>query len=106
MRSPARLNWDVSDLKAKSNSWAGDTVFLNERRSLIESKMRRDGGTGRRSGLKIRRSQGRGGSTPPPGTIDNQGFVTLHPSRVGGGRPVTRRNRHGQISIPSKTQLT
>ena len=29
---------------------------------------RRDGGTGRRSGLKIRRSQGRGGSTPPPGT--------------------------------------
>jgi hypothetical protein len=28
----------------------------------------RDGGTGRRSGLKIRRSQGRGGSTPPPGT--------------------------------------
>src|SRR5580658_10523129 len=29
----------------------------------------RDGGTGRRSGLKIRRPQGRGGSTPPPGTI-------------------------------------
>jgi Beta-lactamase len=32
----------------------------------------RDGGTGRRSGLKIRRSQGRGGSTPPPGTIQNK----------------------------------
>ncbi len=29
---------------------------------------RRDGGTGRRSGLKIRRPQRRGGSTPPPGT--------------------------------------
>jgi hypothetical protein len=28
----------------------------------------RDGGTGRRSGLKIRRGQPRGGSTPPPGT--------------------------------------
>ena len=31
--------------------------------------MRRDGGTGRRSGLKIRRGQPHGGSTPPPGTI-------------------------------------
>jgi hypothetical protein len=30
---------------------------------------RRDGGTGRRSGLKIRRPSGLGGSTPPPGTI-------------------------------------
>src|ERR1035438_2702447 len=29
----------------------------------------RDGGTGRRSGLKIRRRQLHGGSTPPPGTI-------------------------------------
>lgn len=29
---------------------------------------RRDGGIGRRSGLKIRRGQPRGGSTPPPGT--------------------------------------
>jgi hypothetical protein len=29
----------------------------------------RDGGTGRRSGLKIRRPSGLGGSTPPPGTI-------------------------------------
>src|SRR5579862_4167935 len=29
----------------------------------------RDGGTGRRSGLKIRRPSGHGGSTPPPGTI-------------------------------------
>src|SRR5207248_4841956 len=28
----------------------------------------RDGGTGRRSGLKIRRPSGHGGSTPPPGT--------------------------------------
>jgi hypothetical protein len=29
----------------------------------------RDGGTGRRSGLKIRRKQFHGGSIPPPGTI-------------------------------------
>ena len=29
---------------------------------------RRGGGTGRRSGLKIRRPSGLGGSTPPPGT--------------------------------------
>jgi hypothetical protein len=33
--------------------------------SIVQS---RDGGTGRRSGLKIRRGQPRGGSTPPPGT--------------------------------------
>src|ERR1039458_4592414 len=33
-------------------------------------RLGRDGGTGRRSGLKIRRGLSpRGGSTPPPGTI-------------------------------------
>ena len=37
----------------------------------------RDGGTGRRSGLKIRRASALGGSTPPPGTIRQ--------SRVGRG---------------------
>src|SRR5581483_5053720 len=31
----------------------------------------RDGGTGRRSGLKIRRASALGGSTPPPGTNEN-----------------------------------
>jgi hypothetical protein len=35
----------------------------------------RDGGTGRRSGLKIRRGQPRGGSTPPPGTILNTNII-------------------------------
>ncbi len=34
-------------------------------------RKRRDGGTGRRSGLKIRRGQPRGGSTPPPGTTQS-----------------------------------
>jgi hypothetical protein len=34
----------------------------------LAQSSRRDGGTGRRSGLKIRRGQPRGGSTPPPGT--------------------------------------
>ena len=36
--------------------------------SFAKLNVRRDGGIGRRSGLKIRRPQGRGGSTPPPGT--------------------------------------
>ena len=35
----------------------------------------RDGGTGRRSGLKIRRGQPRGGSTPPPGTNRIKGLT-------------------------------
>jgi hypothetical protein len=35
----------------------------------------RDGGTGRRSGLKIRRASARGGSTPPPGTILNTNII-------------------------------
>jgi hypothetical protein len=33
------------------------------------------GGTGRRKGLKIPRSQGRAGSNPAPGTNDNNGLV-------------------------------
>ena len=37
----------------------------------------RDGGTGRRSGLKIRRPQGHGGSTPPPGTKIYNAINTL-----------------------------
>src|ERR1700745_2738831 len=36
------------------------------------STKRRDGGTGRRSGLKIRRASALGGSTPPPGTKAQQ----------------------------------
>ncbi len=39
-----------------------------QRRNIANIGVRRDGGTGRRSGLKIRRGQPRGGSTPPPGT--------------------------------------
>src|SRR4030081_1777452 len=35
---------------------------------LLFAPESRDGGTGRRSGLKIRRPSGLGGSTPPPGT--------------------------------------
>jgi hypothetical protein len=35
----------------------------------MHSHPSRDGGTGRRSGLKIRRASALGGSTPPPGTI-------------------------------------
>src|SRR5438876_2041643 len=38
---------------------------------------RRDGGTGRRNGLKIRRPSGHGGSTPPPGTTQSK--FHLHP---------------------------
>ena len=38
---------------------------------------RPDGEIGRRSGLKIRRPQGRGGSSPPPGTITQKTEATL-----------------------------
>jgi len=37
-----------------------------------------DGETGRRSGLKIRRPQGCGGSSPPPGTNKNQQFIKFN----------------------------
>jgi hypothetical protein len=43
---------------------------------------RRDGGTGRRSGLKIRRGQPRGGSTPPPGTIEIKSFRCKWPLEI------------------------
>jgi hypothetical protein len=36
-----------------------------------------DGEIGRRSGLKIRRPQGRGGSSPPLGTNKDAGLVNL-----------------------------
>ena len=36
----------------------------------VRASMRRGGGIGRRSGLKIRRWQHLGGSSPPPGTTD------------------------------------
>src|ERR1700687_63237 len=36
--------------------------------AILRMPPRRDGGTGRRSGLKIRRGQPHGGSIPPPGT--------------------------------------
>ena len=36
---------------------------------------RRDGGTGRREGLKNLWAQAHGGSIPPPGTISNQILV-------------------------------
>ncbi len=45
-----------------------DDPTRHRRQKQLESETRRDGGTGRRSGLKIRRGQPRGGSTPPPGT--------------------------------------
>ena len=48
------LDWSESS----QASWRGPTY------DTIAS---RDGGTGRRSGLKIRRPSGLGGSTPPPG---------------------------------------
>src|SRR5208282_4577336 len=40
----------------------------------------RDGGTGRRSGLKIRRPSGLGGSIPPPGTNQNPRITSLDAS--------------------------
>ena len=40
----------------------------NRCRTIDRSFLGRDGGTGRRSGLKIRRASALGGSIPPPGT--------------------------------------
>ena len=64
----------VSGVMARlAYSWSRRRGGSAERETLSCGKMmkRRDGGTGRRSGLKIRRGQGRGGSTPPPGTTHN-----------------------------------
>jgi hypothetical protein len=50
----------------------------------------RDGGTGRRSGLKIRRGQPRGGSTPPPGTSKIKSLDGIGLPCGGGGQPELR----------------
>jgi hypothetical protein len=52
----------------------GDRQYNAKRRTTCSTQLAnftqsRDGGTGRRSGLKIRRPSGLGGSTPPPGTM-------------------------------------
>ena len=53
-------------------SWASDLGLGGAPKAVLTCccpSIRRDGGTGRRSGLKIRRGLSpRGGSTPPPGT--------------------------------------
>src|SRR5580704_15315612 len=50
---------------------------------------RRDGGTGRRSGLKIRRPSGLGGSTPPPGTTESKEVSSF-----------SLKNRNGPFVVP------
>src|SRR6266705_473512 len=55
----------------------------------------RDGGTGRRSGLKIRRPSGLGGSTPPPGTKPKPLAINLWLALV----DRTRRRNFGRICI-------
>src|SRR5277367_6884423 len=47
-----------------------------------------DGEIGRRSGLKIRRPQGRGGSSPPPGTRINPGQILQVSRKLFGDGPV------------------
>ena len=52
-------------------------------------RLGRDGGTGRRSGLKIRRGLSpRGGSTPPPGT---KKYLLQHVFSSSGQRPFKKR---------------
>src|SRR3954447_19913875 len=55
----------------KSTTWQWYALALQPApyAKLWERFTCRDGGTGRRSGLKIRRPSGLGGSTPPPGTM-------------------------------------
>jgi hypothetical protein len=56
--------------QGKSRSYQELNAAANQRLTYNKKAfLRRDGGTGRRSGLKIRRPSGLGGSTPPPGTI-------------------------------------
>ena len=45
----------------------------------VKAQSRRDGGTGRRCGLKIRWPQGRGGSNPSPGILQSRGLAALDP---------------------------
>src|ERR1700677_4849333 len=47
-----------------------------------------DGEIGRRSGLKIRRPQGRGGSSPPPGTSKIKQFLPPVGLRQSGSHPL------------------
>ncbi len=82
---PVSLDW-IADRAAKQATPQGGYdilshsaafVLTNQPGSLcrsciiMEASHRPDGEIGRRSGLKIRRPQGRGGSSPPPGTIFN-----------------------------------
>jgi hypothetical protein len=55
-----------------SNTRCGIDLPITRRRS----RPSRDGGIGRRSGLKIRRPQGHGGSTPPPGTMKTKDLAS------------------------------
>src|SRR6185437_15709072 len=57
---------------------------MNRPRVYIIETLSRDGGTGRRSGLKIRRGQPRGGSTPPPGTKILKSLYAKWPLRARG----------------------
>ena len=63
------------------------------------SRQGRDGGTGRRSGLKIRRGQPRGGSTPPPGTINTITCIIV------GSKPGAD-FAHSLSKLPNQTERT
>ena len=59
----------VTNLKSRTASARGEAGFaVRWRRPCYRRRPRRDGGTGRRGGLKNRSPQGGGGSTPPLGT--------------------------------------
>ena len=67
--------WESAKTDTLSYTVAHSSFWMkseNGHKQVVKSgtcKQSRDGGTGRRSGLKIRRPSGLGGSTPPPGTI-------------------------------------
>jgi hypothetical protein len=57
--------WKTNEVSTRAELKVSEGAVACVKRFTRKS---RDGGTGRRSGLKIRRGQPRGGSTPPPGT--------------------------------------
>jgi hypothetical protein len=69
-KSADKRSQQIKEVRSSKLSPAKAGVTTKAYAILFEASppQSRDGGTGRRSGLKIRRSQGRGGSTPPPGT--------------------------------------
>ena len=78
-------------------------IAQSERANLFAPLSSRDGGTGRRSGLKIRRSSDLGGSTPPPGT--NTPTISTPASHYAAFPVILFRHLHCVPSVISTTSI-